>query len=364
MLQKLKLFVFLLSSTLLSSCLRNDPLNQTFISYEPVDIMDGWVISSPADENMDAAALTSIYQDVYADGNLWSMRSLLIFRNGKLVAESYLKDNNDITTRHLIWSCTKQVLGVLVGIAVQDGLIEDINDPISKYLVPEILDHPDKKDITIEDLITMRSGIGFSNEGLGGHTDLLLRQIPDESVPFILSIEKNGETGVTYNYNDGNPHLISAIIQRQSGKPLDQWADEVFFSKIGFTNYHWDRYKDGITFGAFGISTTPRELAKIAQCVLNKGTWNGVQLVDSTWIANMSTPQVRRKDEFYLGYYWVIDPSRNLYFMDGHGGQYAFVVPGKNIIIVMTAFPNTQDEYQITPDEALPIVDRILDAAN
>jgi len=346
----------------LNSCLLNDSLNQAFVTFTPVDIGDGWIISSPEDENMDRQALTSIYTDAYSAPELWSMRSLLIFRNGKLVTESYLKDQNDVYNRHLIWSATKQVLGVVTGFAVKEGLIENMNDPISKYLI-ETSKYPDKADITIEDLITMRSGIGFNNDGLGGDTDLLLRKIPDNSIEFVLGIELTGTPGVTYHYNDGNPHLLSAIIQRRAGKPTDEFANEVFFSKIGFTNYNWVRYKDGYTFGAFGIETTPRELAKIAQFVLNQGNWQGTQLLDSAWIDVMTQPHVQKDDGDYLGYYWHIDINRNLHSMDGHGGQFAVVIPNKNLVVVVTAFPNTQDDYQITPDEIIPWVDRIVEAA-
>ena len=355
----------LLILALPGGCLKSDELTLKFESHVPANIGDGLTISDPETEKINSAELTNIYKEVYEDDNLWSMRSLLVFRNGKLVAESYLKDKEDITNRHLIWSSTKQVMGVLVGLAIEQGIIDNIDDPISEYFTDELISHKDKKDITIRNLITMQSGIDYNNDGMNGETDKILRQIPDNSIDFILGLPINADQGSIFNYNDGNPHIISAIIQKWVGKPTDEWADEVLFSKIGLTNYNWVRYKDGITLGAFGIETSPRELAKIALCVADSGKWKGNQIISANWIKEMTAPHVISDyNNFYFGYYWWIDEARGITFMDGHGGQYAFIVPGKNLVIVMTAFPNTQDDFQIKADEALLIVDKIISVSN
>lgn len=346
-------------------CLKDDELNLAFDSYKPTNIGDGLVLSNPEDENMDPSALTDIYNSFYADDNLWSLRSFLVFRNGKLVSEAYLKDEQDITNRHLIWSCTKQVMGVLTGITIDKGLIADINDPLSVYFDSELTNHQDKGPITIKNMITMRSGIDYNNEGGNGQTDMILREIPENSVEFILDRPINFPQGSQFHYNDGNPHLMSALIQKVAGKPTDEWADEVLFSKIELTNYNWVRYKDGITLGGFGIETTPRELAKIALCVADTGQWKGQEVISANWIKEMTSPQVQLENSDYsFGYYWWIDGSRGIHFMWGVGGQFAFIVPEKKLVVVMTSFPNTKGDYEIQPDEALPIVDRIIVAAN
>lgn len=349
---------------LFCGCLKEDALNLPYVSTQPKDIGDGLLLSNPANEQMDTDALETIYKDVYAYEEFWSLRSLLIFRNGKLVSEAYLKSENDITNKHLIWSCTKQFLSVLTGIAIEKGLIADINDPISDYLEKELENHHDKDLITLRNLITMQSGIDYNNDGLGGETDKMLRQIPENSVDFILSRPVNAKQGTAFHYNDGNPHLLSAIIQKKAGKPTDVWADEVLFSKLGMTNYHWIRYKDGITMGGYGIETTPREMAKFALCVADSGRWKEQQIINSAWITEMTSPKVKTEDSDYsFGFYWWIDTKRDIYFMWGHGGQFAFIVPAKNLVVVMTSIPNTQGDYQIDADEALKVVDKISAAA-
>jgi len=350
-----------LSLCLLNGCLKNDALNLPFTSYEPKNINDGLVISNPSDENVNPEILMSIYNDVYSQENLWSLRSLLVFRNGNLISEAYLKDEADITQRHIVWSCTKQVMGVITGIAADKGLITNINDPISAYFDSEIQNHQDKADITIRNLLTMKSGIDYSNED---QTDELLRQIPDNSVEFILNRPINSPQGTEFQYNDGNPHLMSALIQKMAGKPVDEFADEWLFSKIEMTNYNWVRYKDGVSLGGFGIETTPRELSKIALCVADRGKWKGQQIISSDWIDEMTSVQTQINNfDYSFGYLWWIDGSRNINFMWGVGGQFVFIVPDKNLVIVMTSFPNTKGEYEIQADEALSIVDRIIVAS-
>jgi len=347
---------------LLSSCLKDAPLNLSFTSYEPKDINDGLIISNPTDEQVDPAQLQMVYDDVYTQENLWPLRSLLVFRNGKFISETYLKDDQDITQRHIIWSCTKQVMGVLTGIAIDKGLINNINDPISAYFDSEIQNHPDKADLTIRNLLTMKSGIDYSNEE---QTDEILRQIPDNSLEFILNRPISAPQGTEFHYNDGNPHLISALIQKIAGKTTQEFADEMLFSKIELNNYNWVKYNDGISLGGFGIETTPRELSKIALCVANKGKWKGEQVISSDWINQMTSVQTPIENfDYSFGYFWWIDESRNIQFMWGVGGQFAFLVPNKNLVVVMTSFPNTKGEYEIQADEALLLVDRIIAAAN
>ena len=361
-LQLLILLVSLLSG--MGSCLGPDPLNQELISIQPVNIGDGLNLSSPAAEKVDSAALADIYLDMHDENLYWQFRSMLVFRNGKLIAESYMKDDADRTTKHLIWSCTKQVMGVLTGKALEEGLIESIDDPISKYLPEEISRHPDKKNITLRHLLTMRSGIDYSNEGTAGQTDKVLRQIPDDITDFVLSRPMYAEPGTDFHYNDGDPQLVSAIIQSRAGKPTDVWADEVLFSKIEFRNYSWTRYRDGITLGGFGIETTPRELAKFALCVADSGRYKGEQIVDPDWLKQMTSEIVVASEDFSFGFYWWINPSRSIQLMWGHGGQFAFIVPSQNLVVIMTSLPNTQGDHQIDALTGLEIVDRIINISH
>ncbi len=356
---KYGLILFLL---FLTSCLFEDELKKPFVSYYPMELNDGWNLSTPENEGIDAQILSQIYADFHADQDIWQARSLLVFRNGKLIAESYTKDDNDQTTPRAIWSCTKQVMGLLTGIALEKGLINSVNDSISKYL-PETEKYSDKKNITIEQLLTMSSGIEYSNDGLSGQSADVLRQLPENITEFILARPLAHKPGEVNFYKDGDPQLVSCVIQKTCGKKTSEWAEDVLFNPLQIENLDWMEYKDGTTLGGFGIMTTPRELAKFGQLVLDSGMWKGNQLVNKAWIKEMTTIRVEDLYSYQFGYLWWKDRSRNMTYMHGHGGQYVCIIPDKKLVVVMTAEVNTQDDFQFGK-EAFDWVDKIVEIAN
>jgi CubicO group peptidase (beta-lactamase class C family) len=119
-----------------------------------------------------------------------------------------------------------------------------------------------------------------------------------------------------------------------------------------------------VTLGGFGIETTPREMAKLALCVADGGLYKGERVIGESWLQEMTAEQIAVDDEYAFGYYWWKDRIRNIHFMWGHGGQFAFIVPEKSLVVVMTSLPNTQGKHQISGDQALEIVYRIIDICN
>ena len=356
-----KLLFILFIAILATSCLTEEDPFLRFRGIEPAPLDDGWALSTPSDQNMDEQQLTAIYRDIVAEGEPWQLRSLLVFRNNSLVAEAYLKDEDDKYFPRPIWSCTKQIVGILTGIAIQNGIINSVDDPISLYLSSELADHPDKSDITVSDLLTMRAGIGFDETK---DVSALLQRKPANTIDFILGRPLIYTPGQTFNYNSGETHLITASIQNFVNRPLKDWADEVLFSKIEFRNYTWLEY-DGYNFGGYGISTTPRELAKIAQLTLNKGNWKGDQVIDTTWVEEMTTPRINTIDggQFSFGYLWWINESENIYYMAGSGGQYACIVPDEKIIVVVTSEYDTDGDLEVDFESFLDIVKKIRNTA-
>jgi len=352
------LFCFGSLIIIFSSCLKEDPTsNQTYRGFTPVDIGDGWTLSDPVSEQMDPVELDAIYQDVYADEKIWMMKSLLVFRNGKLVAEGYLKDDIDRTKVDAIWSCTKQLNSIITGIAINRGFISGINDSIGTYL-PEYSDrYPDKKGISIKTLLTMSSGIAFDN---GTQNDIFRERQTESSIDYILGLNFNDPPGSTYAYKDSDPHLLSAIVQKATGKPLDEFGKEVLFDPLGITHYEWYRYIDGITLGSWGIVTTPRELAKVAQCVLDSGMYKGNQIIPVSWLKDMLSVHVPNAwHELAFGYLWWIHPSKEIYFTWGHGGQHAFIIPSKNMLVLITSFPQIDFDIAVPIEYTIGIVERI-----
>ena len=359
---KIKYTVLTLTfSFILASCLKDEPMKIPFQSFSPHNLGDGWELAEPETVGIDHEALKEIYKYVHEDVNLWQIRSLLVFRNNKLIAESYMKNPDDRTTPRAIWSCTKQVIGILTGIAVDKGLVS-VGDKISNYL-PQVSLHLDKKEITIENLLMMKSGIGFENDGYNGGPAVMAREEVASSIEYILGLKMHSTQGTKFNYNDGDPHLISAVLQQATGKTTRDWAWEVLFDKIGITRLEWLNYKDGITFGGYGIKTTPRELGKFGQLILNDGMWGSEQIVSKNWLDEMTSEKVSSHemygDDLAFGYQWWKETKRNLSIMWGRGGQLVFINKSKNLIVVITGETNTGGDFNLSAYDALPIYDRI-----
>ena len=356
------LFCFGVLIIIFSSCLKEGPtLNQPYRGFTPVEIGDGWTLSDPVSEQMDPIELDAIYQDVFADEKAWMMKSLLVFRNGKLVAESYLKDDGDRTKVDAIWSCTKQLNSIITGIAINRGFITGINDSIGKYLPEYLARYPDKKGISIKTLLTMNSGLAFDN---GTQNDIFRERQTASSIDYILGLDFNNPPDTKYVYKDSDPHLLSAIVQSATGKPMDEFGKEVLFDPLGITNYNWYRYSDGITLGSWGIVTTPRELAKVAQCVLDSGVYKDRQVIPASWLKDMLSVHVPNAyNELAFGYLWWIHPSKGIYFTWGHGGQHAFIIPSKNLLVLITSFPQIDFDLFMPIEHTIDIVERIANTA-
>jgi CubicO group peptidase (beta-lactamase class C family) len=341
----------------LTSCLMSDPLKLPFQSFTPQNFGDGWEIADPASVGIDGEALKNVYRYVHEEDNVWQIRSLLVFRNNRLIAESYMKDRSDRTNLHPIWSCTKQVVSILTGIAVDKGMIS-INDTILDHL-PQVSSYPEKSGITIENLLMMKSGINYNNDGYFGHDAMFARGEPSNSLDFILGLGMHSSPGEQFRYKNSDPHIISAILQERSGKTTRDWAQEVLFSKIGITRLEWRTYKDGITFGCFGILTTPREMGKIGQLAANNGMWNGEQVVSANWINEMTSVKVHNINNLAFGYFWWKDVIRNINISWGHGGQFILINRDENLVVVITSERHTAGAHHLSLDSALSIYDRI-----
>ena len=338
--QKDKLFVPFIPILIILSCMSDGILKSKYNGFRPVAMNDGWVVSSPVAENMDSLLLDMAYRLVYDEDRFWMARSLLVLRNGRLVAEAYPHDPEDINRIQNIQSCAKSFTSVLTGIALEQGLIDSVKEPLSEICPELFADHPDKTDITIEYALTMRTGIDFDND----ENTLDLYQTGGSSADYVLGLPKDYPAGIVFHYNDGAPHLISAAIQRRAGKTLAEFADENLFIPLGIDDWQWESANDGITFGAFSLYLKPRDIARFGQMLLDNGGWNGQQVVDSAWIAQATQPLVTSNDygASYGFYFWVF-PGSQAFSAIGHGGQRIYIVPSENLVIVYTAWPYTSD---------------------
>jgi CubicO group peptidase (beta-lactamase class C family) len=229
----------------------------------------------------------------------------------------------------------------MIGIAIQEGYIQSVEDPITDY-IPELAERdPRFQDIRIRDLLTMSSGLQFTDEGglrLPAANDSSLTYSFDDLRKLALTETKIVEPpGKTFLYNDYNPILLGIILERTTGRPVTTYLQEKIWSPVGMEydgSWSMDSEEKGFEKMSSGIHGRAIDFAKLGRLYLNEGNWNGAQIVPSEWVAESTSTNGLVP---HYGYFWWLpacSPGSHEFLALGDHGQLVFVSPGKNLIIV------------------------------
>ena len=321
------------------SCLKEEPLNLKFTDYIPADLDDGWIVSTPGAEGMDSSIVENLYHTSFKDEIYPTLKALLIVRNGKLVSEAYIKDPDDIHRLHNLMSATKSITSLAAGIALDQGIIQSLDTTVYHYL-PEYFDSDiNKREITIRQVLTMETGLDFDNEV---HASELINH-RGSSLEYVLHKNLVFDPGADWYYGNGNPQLISGIIQKESGLSLAEFIDKNLFKPIGISGYQWESLHDGLTFGAQGLWLKARDMAKIGWLMASTGIWEDSTIVSEDWIKRSTVNQSEYQN---YGYYWY--PIEDIaFYASGHGGQIIYIYPDKKLVVVLISDPYAKS-YEIS----------------
>jgi CubicO group peptidase (beta-lactamase class C family) len=295
-----------------------------------------WRTSTPEQQGMDSGLILAMLEEIRSED--LGIHSVLIVRHGFLVTEVYYPPYLQ-EMKHPIFSMTKSVTSAIVGKALQDGYVQNTSQEVLE-LFPDIAEDatdPNLKDLTIEHLLTMSAG--FNTTTL---PNLYGKDASFDTVHHILTYNSILDPpGKTFHYDSGLPHVLSAIVQKGAGMTLQAYAEHVLFQPLGITDFSWSSDPRGITTGATGLSLRPRDLAKFGYLYLHSGKWNGTQLLSKKWVETSTSKHIETKglmnaaeDDGY-GYLWWID-SFGGYSAHGFGGQFIFVLPKLDIVVVFT----------------------------
>ena len=319
-----------------SACLKDEPFKLVYTDSVPESLDDGWVTGTPAAVGMDEAIIDEVYQSFFSEDNLPLARSLLIVKDGILVAEAYCRNADDRETISNIKSATKSVTSILTGIALEKNFLDSLNQTIYQ-VIPEYFDTElEKRQITIFDVLTMQTGLDWNNDK---DTRPLITGKEESSLEMVLDKDIVFTPGTDFQYTDGNPQLLSGAITATSGKSLLEFADEHLFKKMGITDFYWEQHPDGLNFGAVALYLKPRDVARFGVLCLQNGSYGTEQLVSSAWLAASTQTQTLTDEGDPYGFYWWIRPDYNAFTAIGHGGQYIYVIPSVNLAIIMTSEP-------------------------
>lgn len=292
-----------------------------------------WSVSTPQEQGLQQAVVDSIHETF----DTFPLLSAAIIKNGYLV-DTYYKDGYDDTTPFLLNSASKSITSAMVGIAIELGYIESVQDPLSKYL-PQVMENTDSawQQITIWHLLTHTSGISTTDEDLWEQW-----RASDNWVDYILALPMVSTPGTSFLYSTGNTHLLCAVLQQATGMNLAEFAATYLFEPLDMDSARIDSDPQGISDGGNGIWLSALDMAKFGQLYLNGGVWEGEQIIPADWIEQSTTVQYQRSTgSADCGYQWWVrtfgSQDYHAYFAQGHAGQYIFVVPALQLVVTFTS---------------------------
>jgi CubicO group peptidase (beta-lactamase class C family) len=287
------------------------------------------------------------------------LHSLLVNWRGTLLLEYYFNGARASRPAN-VKSVSKSIISALVGIAIDRGLIRGVREPIAEYF-PGMLNgdaNAAKRRITIEDLLTMRSGL----ESTSGRNYGAWVRSP-HWVRFVLSRPLEATPGETIEYSTGNTHLLSAILTRATRVSTWQFAQDALAQPLGVSLPRWTRDPQGVYFGGNEMLMTPRDMIAFGELYLNRGRAKGRQIVPGAWVHTSFVPRGRSywSDQQY-GYGWWIRElaGRRAYFAWGFGGQYIFVIPDLHLVVATTSSTAVGEERRSHRRGVLDLVEDLV----
>ena len=334
--------------------------NTTSKLERPKQTNDGWETTSLQEADIDSAMILKVLGKIHSN-TYENIHSLLIVKNGYLAFEKYFPGyafkydasrfrgkltDYDANTLHNMASVTKSITGLLVGISLDQGIINDVNDKVIDYLpgYNSMIDSTLYR-ITLHHLLNMTSGLEWNEQDVfysEVENDIIQLFMVSDPMSYILSKPVIHEPGRYWYYNGGGTNMLGEIIHIASGETLVEFCKEFLFSPLGIADYEWEYINPDIVYASGNIKLRPRDMAKLGHLVLKDGVWNDQQIVSSEWIQNMVKTQWTFSDTQGYGYHWWLrifqlgSFSIESYYASGWGGQFIYVFPSLEAIVVLT----------------------------
>ncbi|MBL0940883.1 MAG: beta-lactamase family protein [Gemmatimonadaceae bacterium] len=292
---------------------------------------------------MNVTAIDSLFADLAGDTTR-NIKGVVVQRHGCRIAERYF-NGDDSTSLHDIRSATKSITSALVLIALKQGLIRSVDQPISE-LLPDSMIAADKR-ITLRDVLTMRTGLDVDDEDSlsVGNEDRL-----DESqdwIAFSRTVPLKSAPNTKYVYSSFNAFLAGTAVQHISMLPLQTFAANHLFGPLGITRFEWRRGPKGEGVGQGNLSITTRDMAAIGELFLRSGRHGDQQLIDSALVKESLASHVAIGDvdpfaDAY-GYMWytkrydIAGKETVVHFASGNGGNKIYIVPARDLVVTITS---------------------------
>ena len=293
--------------------------------------------ATPESQGLSSRHVAAFLRELAAGRDLFS-QDVLLLRRGRVICAAAF-GAQDLRAPKYTFSACKSVTSLAVGLLVDGGLLsleEKVEDIFEVHPVRRRL-----RELTVEDLLTMRSGVLFSEAESLTETDWVRR---------FLSAAQRGEPGGDFAYNSLNTYMLSAIVRRRTGMGLTEFLQARLFAPLGITDIHWETCPMGIEKGGWGLYIRSEDLAKLAQLVLCGGVWRGERLLSQAYLDAALTAHAVPPEslgDFNYGYQIWVGRRENTFLFNGMLGQNALAFRDSGILLVTHAGADT--DYQESP---------------
>ncbi len=289
-----------------------------------------WPVGDARDYGYDISLLDKVIDRIGLEDGIYSV---LLVRGGELVGERYFREGTR-TKPHNLKSASKSIVSALVGLSIEDGRLS-LDDRVVERLRVSGL-KPGREQITVRHLLMMASGL--ESTSFAAYNAWIASS---DWVYGALSRPVVAEPGERFTYSTGNTHLLSALVRNASGRSTRSFAHERLFDPLGIRVAGWETDPRGIHIGGNNIGMTPRDMAKIGELYLRGGVWRGRQIISAQWVSESTRLHIITDHEIYgdYGYHWFTPNGafRGDFVAVGFGGQYIYVSPRFDAVVVITA---------------------------
>jgi CubicO group peptidase (beta-lactamase class C family) len=301
-----------------------------------------WRTSAPEDQDMDSTRLQEMMTLI--DQNDLAYDSILVIRNGNLVMEEYRNGYNR-DSKHHMQSATKSVSSMLIGIAIQEGFLDNVEQKVVDLLPGYTIDPTDtrKQELTLEHLLTMSDGLEWHEldfpyadprNTLGQMWSSL------DAVQHVLDQPMARQPGEVWAYNSGTSILLGGILEQATGHDPLTFAQEYLFSPLDITDVEWHKTTGNHYHTDGGLYLRPRDMARLGYLMLRSGSWNGKKILSEEWVRRSSQAHYTTESGKGYGYQWWI-LENGIFVAHGHHEQLIYVVPQADLVAVFTSeIPN------------------------
>ena len=287
-----------------------------------------FVRATPESQGISSDLFTALLRELDASKDT-EMHHFMALRHGKVICECnfapYPKG-----MWHITHSMCKSITGMAIGMLIEEGklkLNENIYDIFSDHM--NAFSKIFRPVITVENLLTMTSGVTFNESGIVSGNDWL---------GSFLNASVNGKPGTEFQYNSLNTYVLSAIVTKRTGETLTEYLTPRLFGPLGITKYYWETCPKGITKGGWGLFLCAEDMAKLGQLYLQRGKWNGQQLVSEYWIEISTARHLKTQNDTYgYGYQLWMEQRPGSFEYNGMLGQNVIIYPDMDMVLVTNA---------------------------